>query len=104
MAYDPALRPDADYLPCESCGRWSDRLERHHRQFRSRGGVWVPSNVVLICRDCHADATDEAPWVTGTGLNVHSFEEPTEVPVRLWYAEGYALLDDNGWWFGVDKA
>lgn len=104
VAYDPSLRPDADYLPCESCGRWSDRLERHHRQFRSRGGVWVPSNVVLICRDCHEDATDEAPWVQGSGLNVHSFEEPTEVPVRLWYADGWALLDDDGNWWGVDKA
>lgn len=95
VSWDRSLHPNMEFLPCESCGRWDGPLERHHRQFRSRGGLWIPSNLVLICRACHSDATDEAPWVTGTGLNVHSFEVPQEVPVRLWYA-GMVLLDDGG--------
>lgn len=79
-------------------------LERHHRQFRSRGGLWTPSNVVLLCHDCHEGATDEAPWVTGTGLNVHTWEDPREIPVRLWYVNGLVLLDDVGGYTVVDKA
>lgn len=82
-------------LPCESCGFYTRYLERHHRQFRSRGGLWVPSNVMLICNKCHVDATNEAPWIPGSGLNVHSYEEPTEVPVKLWHV-GLVMLDDEG--------
>lgn len=95
VSFDPALHSAMSWLPCEVCGVWHGGLERHHRQFRSRGGTWVPSNVILICGDCHRAATDEAPWVHGSGLNVHSFEEPSEVPVRLWHS-GEVLLDDAG--------
>lgn len=90
----PDLDEHVPQLPCEHCGKFG-YLERHHRQFRSRGGLWIPSNVILICSSCHLSATDEAPWVQGCGLNVHSFEEPSLVPVDLWHA-GAVLLDDCG--------
>jgi 5-methylcytosine-specific restriction endonuclease McrA len=99
LSWNEFLHPDTEFLPCECCGQWKP-TERHHRQFRSRGGLWVPSNIVLLCHDCHEGATDEAPWVSGSGLNVHVWEEPTEVPVRLWYA-GRVLLDDDGGYTGV---
>lgn len=85
-------------LPCERCGVWTNSFELHHRQFRSRGGVWIPSNVVLLCHLCHLGATNEAPWIEGTGLNVHSWEEPTEVPVQLWHTVNPVFLDDDGGW------
>lgn len=95
VAFDPALSWDAEIIPCERCGAWR-RPERHHRQFRSRGGVWVPSNVLAICSGCHLDATDELPFILGTGLNVHSWEEPADVPVTVWYEDEPVLLDDAG--------
>lgn len=95
VSYDPSLHGQAGALPCERCGRWSHTLERHHRQFRSRGGLWVPSNILLLCSGCHSDATDEAPWVAGSGVNVHSYEVPAEVRVNLWHC-GWVLLDDEG--------
>jgi hypothetical protein len=93
-SFDPML-DEFGMVPCEGCGRYPQRLERHHRQFRSRGGVWTPSNVVLLCSECHLAATDEAPWAVASGFNVHSWEEPSEVAVELWYA-GSVLLHDDG--------
>ena len=95
VSFDDSMHGQMGALPCETCGMWSHTLERHHRKFRSRGGLWAPSNIILICSACHADATDEAPWVSGRGLNVHSYQEPSEVPVWLWHS-GLSLLDDEG--------
>ncbi len=95
VSFDDSMHGQMGAIPCEVCGVWKSNLERHHRKFRSRGGLWVPSNILLLCNGCHEDATDEAPWIVGSGLNVHSYEEPTEVAVRLWYA-GMAILDDEG--------
>jgi len=96
VSYDPSIPIDSSWLPCEQCGRWKTALERHHRKFRSRGGLWTPANVLLLCRDCHAAATDEAPWVAHTGLNVHTWEDPDQVPVKVWYEDAAVLLDDLG--------
>ena len=38
---------------CKRCGR-PGRLEIHHKQPLSRGGLpFDPSNLVVLCRDCH---------------------------------------------------
>lgn len=97
VSYDPSLHADTEHLPCEGCGRWVNSYEMHHRQFRSRGGVWVPSNILLLCGWCHNCATDERPWAVARGFNVKTGQEPSRVPVRLWYAdEALCLIGDDG--------
>lgn len=66
----------------------------HHRLFRSRGGLWTPSNVILLCPEHHLDTTNER--LGGTGLNCQSWESPNEVPVEVWYEDGAVFLDDEG--------
>jgi len=94
------------FFPCEYCGQWKADLERHHRQFRSRGGLWVPSNILLLCSTCHNGATRERLWANLAGLNVHTWQTPAEVPVKLWWSDVEVLLDDEGGWtpVKVDKA
>lgn len=102
VSYDDSLHGQMGTLPCEQCGTWTHQYELHHRQFRSRGGPWVTSNIVLLCRTCHVAATDEAPWMQGAGLNVHTWEDPADVPVKLWYEDRPVLLDDLGGYTVVD--
>jgi hypothetical protein len=85
-----------DKLPCEYCGQW-DYLERHHRQFRSRGGDWRASNIILLCGHCHHLATVCANgWAREDGLWVSQWAKSEDVPVRVWYADGFVLLDNDG--------
>lgn len=93
VAYDPGLHSLVDLMPCEFCGTWS-ALEAHHRKFRSRGGLWTPANVILLCAWHHQETTDEK-WPE-SGLNVGTWEDPTLVPVKVWYAEEMVLLDNEG--------
>lgn len=93
-----SVTPDAiggvgQVMPCEVCGCWGYPRELHHRQFRSRRGGWTPSNILLLCPGCHLAATEErAP----AGVNVHSWEIPEFVPVKLWYTDMEVLLDNRG--------
>ena len=51
---------------CRICGR--EGHEVHHVVMRSRGGKDEPSNLVLVCRSCHADAHQHVLrvwWVDG---------------------------------------
>lgn len=82
-----------DYLPCEVCGKWYLDCEHHHRQFRSRGGVWTPSNILVLCHYDHELATAER---CAPGVNVSQFARPAEVPVKLWYTDEPVCLDDEG--------
>lgn len=91
-----------EFMPCELCGSW-EVCERHHRQFRSRGGLWVPSNILLLCEWDHMKATDER---AAPGVNVSQFGDPRTVPVQLWYTDEPVCLDDEGGYdpcCGVDK-
>lgn len=89
----PESYPGAIVMPCEVCGHWGYPRELHHRQFRSRQGLWVPSNILLLCPACHLMATDEK---TSPGVNVHSWEDPLAVPVQLWYVDAPVYLDNRG--------
>lgn len=88
---------------CEACGR-RDATEMHHRQYRSRLGKDVASNLLHVCgwgnhTGCHGVAHTKAGHELG--LSVHSWDEPTEVAVQ--HARlGRVLLDDAGGW--VDAA
>lgn len=82
-----------DYLPCEVCGHWFRNCELHHRRFRSRQGGWTPANIMLLCPQHHLAATEERAI---QGVNVHSYEEPEWVPVKLWYTDSPVLLDNVG--------
>lgn len=84
--------PGGAQAPCELCGKYLP-LEMHHRQFRSRRGEWLPSNILAICSADHLAATQER---AAPGVNVHSWEKPTHVPVKLWYTDIPVCLDDQG--------
>jgi hypothetical protein len=86
---------------CEGCGVPLDgSWECHHRQGRGMGGSARPeahalSNLLALCRPCHADATSEQPWVVSAGLVVRRWQSPFAVPVR--YRQGrWVFLDDDG--------
>lgn len=91
-----------DKLPCEYCGVWA-YLERHHRQFRSRGGDWRPSNIFLLCgHDHHLTTVARNGWARDAGLWVSQWAKPEEIPVWTWYA-GWVLLDNEGGYTKVDR-
>lgn len=81
-----------EVMPCEVCGKWA-RCELHHRKFRSRQGGWEPSNILLLCGYDHTLATHE---LAPAGVNVHSWEQPQWVPVKLWYTDEPVCLDNQG--------
>lgn len=81
---------------CEGCGK-ADRVEAHHRLYRSRGGDGGAANGLLLCGSgntsgCHgkAHSADE-----GLGFSVPRGSSPADVPV--WHARfGLVRLTDDG--------
>ena len=64
---------------CEKCGnRGSDM---HHRKNRSQGGQWCPTNIVLLCRDCHHKITVNPGLAEEDGWTVKRCDEPADIPV-----------------------
>jgi 5-methylcytosine-specific restriction endonuclease McrA len=45
---------ERDNHRCRVCNR-RDGVDVHHLRYRSRGGKDVPSNLLCLCRICHAD-------------------------------------------------
>lgn len=86
----------SEFLPCEGCGTYVNALEMHHRKFRSRGGLWLPSGIIALCKSCHDNATVESLWAQACGWNVHSWEDPLLVPVQLCYVDSPVCLDNQG--------
>ncbi|ATN94025.1 HNH endonuclease [Mycobacterium phage Kumao] len=82
---------------CERCGRKGESY--HHRLKRSQGGLWTPSNIVLVCghgtAGCHGWIEHNANDADSAGYHVRPWEKPEEKPVRTCIA-GWALLDDDG--------
>ena len=58
-----ALVDARDQGRCRVCGKRGsptavsllDRLHRHHMIYRSRGGEHIPSAVITLCANCHAE-------------------------------------------------
>lgn len=73
---------------CERCGMLSDRLELHHRKYRSRGGRHVMSNIVALCgwgnhTGCHG-WSHTSPDARAQGYAIPSWvEESEEVPILV---------------------
>lgn len=87
---------------CETCGQRA-ATERHHRKNRSQGGTWTPSNILLICHQCHQWTTEHPTSAADMGWSVKSHQTPSRVPVKVWYAEDLVLLDDEGGWKDGDN-
>jgi hypothetical protein len=90
---------------CARCGRviWENG-SRHHRKFKSRGGGDEVSNGVLLCGSgttgCHGWAHANPDEAREAGFAVNSWENPKDVPVRLFLAGGAPVyLDDDGQWW-----
>ncbi|HEY8590216.1 MAG TPA: HNH endonuclease signature motif containing protein [Naasia sp.] len=79
---------------CERCGSaWA--TDWHHRQNRSQGGVWCPSNGLDLCRSCHADIGQFPTPAYVAGFLVRRFAIPANQPVRL-HLHGWSLLNRDG--------
>lgn len=86
-----------DGLPCEHCGTWVKNFQMHHRQFRSRGGDWRPSNIIALCKKCHQKVhRGPTGWARDRGLAVSTWAHPEEVPAVVWYEDNRVFFDNEG--------
>lgn len=86
---------------CELCRRQATNWA--HRVGRGQGGLWTPSNGILLCGSgttgCHGWTTHERNHARVGGWIVDSGEHPADV--RVWLAPvtllpGWYRLDDAG--------
>lgn len=72
---------------CEICR--GEGQQFHHRRPRGMGGSdveWIndPSNLILLCRRCHAQAESNRAEAYDRGVLVRYADEPWAVPAILW--------------------
>lgn len=105
--YDPAERiarkvvRDRSMGFCEIDGN-REATEWHHRMNRSAGGKWSAANGLHLCSEDHRMVTDTRSEWFDEGWCVKSWQNPSEVPVRLF--DGWALLYDDGTVFRLTDA
>lgn len=99
-------------MRCERCGvivHSDDGVQAvkslHHRRKRSqmpKWRLWEVSNCVLLCGDgttgCHGWVENHPDAAAEEGFHVRSWQEPREVPVKLWHLGKKVLLNDEGGW------
>jgi hypothetical protein len=84
---------------CEACCSSRD-LEWSHRIARGRGGLWAPTNGLLLCRRDHAWAHAHPNHARALGWHVLTGDDPAAIPVWMqsiqfaWTA--WFRLDDEG--------
>lgn len=82
---------------CEGCGK-VDRVEAHHRLYRSRGGLGGAGNGALLCgfgnsSGCHGKAHSAAG--EGLGWSVRRGFDAEQIPM-IHARFGVVLLTDSG--------
>jgi hypothetical protein len=86
---------DTEYALCERCGYvWGE--EWHHRQNRSQGGKWDPSNGLWLCSPCHKRVTEHPAEACTWGWSVRGWMDPELMPVVMPRRGGWVWLDDDG--------
>lgn len=83
---------------CEHCGHHGAQI--HHRIPRGMGGsrterINQPSNLVLLCGDCHAEVESNRELGYAYGWLVHRQADPSSVAVKRFDGE-WVFLDDEG--------
>lgn len=73
----------------------------HHRQPRGMGGrrrayVNLPSNLLLLCSDCHAATESRRADALDNGWLVSRWAVPAETPVLVGHGSRYVYLTDSG--------
>lgn len=84
---------------CERCGLDSISMDVHHRQPRGLGGSSDPainavSNLVLLCRPCHAEIESARLAAIADGWLVPRPTDPVRVPIH--HRRGLTLLTPTG--------
>jgi hypothetical protein len=83
---------------CEMCGQ--PGVQMHHRQNRSQGGRWEPSNILHLCVECHGFVTTEPTISQRMGWTVRRISDPALILVwRFDLTAGerrLVKLDDDG--------
>lgn len=78
---------------CEHCGRpLVGKVDIHHRKLRTRGGDDSLGNLMAVTPWCHHEQIHKYPKAAAEhGHQVHAWEDPNEIPVRL-APEGYPAV------------
>jgi hypothetical protein len=87
------IRDRSDRI-CERCGG-APATDAHHRRNRSQGGKWEASNLMHLCRDCHAYITTNPTESYEQGWMVRRIDDPSKTPVWL-FGWGFVYLTDSG--------
>lgn len=90
---------EPDWARCERCGA-SSPLTCHHRRNRSQGGLWAPSNIIVLCgsgtQKCHGHVTANPAEARSEGWSLQAGDDPLLVPIMHHALGMLVLLDDEG--------
>lgn len=82
---------------CERCSQYG-LTTLHHRKKRGQGGMWDPTNCVMLCghgtTGCHGWVEHNPNAAEVEGFHVRPWLHPAEV--KLLYQGRWALLTDDG--------
>ena len=89
---------------CELCQRHRAPFadwQYHHRQPRGMGGrrrayVNQPSNLLLLCSDCHTTVESRRAEALDNGWLVSRWGVPAETPVLIDHGSRWVYLTDDG--------
>jgi 5-methylcytosine-specific restriction protein A len=94
-----ALVYERDGYSCRRCGDVDGPYALHHRRPRAAGGsrredTNLPSNLLLLCEQCHLDVESKRDVSRAFGFLVRQGDDPATVPVRT--VNGWVLLHADG--------
>ena len=84
---------ERDNGQCKRCGMRGSEI--HHRK-RRRDGGHRPSNLVLLCHQCHAYVTAHPEDAVKFGWIVPTWAEPAEVPFWTYSKDWISFSDEYG--------